>query len=107
MEADYKPQLHDKIRELFPGCVILFNDAEHQQGIPDTLVLYREKWAMLEVKRTTPTRKSDFRPNQPWWIEMLNEMSYAACVYPENEKEVLDDLQRLFACEGQACHAES
>ena len=78
---------------MFLGCVILKNDADYLQGIPDILILYRDTWAMLEVKRS-PTEK--VQPNQEWYIEELNEMSFAAFIYPENEGDVLDALQQTF-----------
>ena len=75
------------------GCVILKNDSEYIQGIPDLLVLFRDRWAMLEVKAS---EDSPNQPNQEWYIARLNKMSFAAFIYPENEEEVLNDLQRAF-----------
>lgn len=96
LENEYKAGLHNRIRDLFPGCYILINDSGYMQGVPDTLVLWREKWAMLEVKRKKPTRASDFEPNQEWYIEEFDRMSFGACIYPENEEEVLYALQEAF-----------
>jgi hypothetical protein len=96
LERDYQAGLIKRLKRRFPGCFILKNDTEYCQGVPDLLVLYETMWAMLEVKRKRPTKESDFEPNQEWYISMLNSMSYAACIYPENEEEVLDDLQRAF-----------
>lgn len=97
LESDFKPQFHDRLEYLFPGCVLLKQDAELQQGIPDTLMLYKDMWAAFEVKRRQPRSMRDFQPNQPWWLERLNSMSYAACVYPENVEEVIHDLELLFS----------
>jgi hypothetical protein len=66
------------------------------QGIPDLLVLYRDRWAMLEVKTRRPRSSRDFEPNQEWYLEQFNEMSFGACIYPQNEEEVLNDLQQTF-----------
>lgn len=91
LERDYKPGLHDRIRKLLPGCVIIINDEQTFHGIPDTLILYGTRWAMLEVKKSANARR---RPNQPYWVAEFNEMSFAAFICPENEEEVLHDLQQ-------------
>ena len=92
-ETKYQNGLIERIREMFPGCYVLKNDPRELQGIPDLLVLYRDRWAMLEVK-THAT--ADVRPNQDWYVTNFDEMAFAAFVYPENEKEVLHALQRAF-----------
>lgn len=91
LERDYKPKLHKRIEKLLPGCVIIINDEQTFQGIPDTLILYRDRWAMLEVKRSANAER---RPNQPYWVAEFDEMSFAAFICPENEEEVLHDLQQ-------------
>lgn len=78
---------------MFPGIVVRKHDI--QQGWPDLLLLYGPHWAMLETKRSAPG-PNDFEPNQEWWIERFDEMSFAACVYPENEEEVLYALSQAF-----------
>jgi hypothetical protein len=83
-----------KLRALFPGCVILKNDTDYLQGIPDLTILYRDRWAVLEVKASAD---SDEQPNQRYYVEMMNELSFAAFIYPENEEEVLSGLQRQFS----------
>jgi hypothetical protein len=92
-ESRFERQLVDKLEQLFPNCVILKNDSSYLQGVPDRLILHNDRWAMLEVKAsaTAPTQ-----PNQPYYIDKLNEMSFAAFVYPENEQDVLDALQFAF-----------
>ena len=66
-------------------------DPDYQQGILDLLVLYNDKWASLEVKRSAD---ADVQPNQEYYVHELNEMSFAAFIYPENEEEVLNALQQ-------------
>lgn len=93
-ERDYQPDLIDRIEKLLPGCYV--RKCEIQQGWPDLLILWRDRWALLEVKKKKPTKASDFEVNQEWWIEEFDSMSFSACIYPENEQEVLDALQQTF-----------
>lgn len=92
-EAKYQSTLIQKLKRKFPGCVILMNDASYQQGIPDLTVLYGLCWAMLEVK---PSLDARTQPNQEYFIRSLSEMSFAAFICPENEREILDELQKAF-----------
>ena len=94
LERDFQAWLIKELRKLFPGCVIQKLDSGYQQGIPDLLILFGDRWAVLEVKKKRPTKASDFEPNQEYFIEKLNEMSFCACVYPENVEDVLDAIQQ-------------
>lgn len=91
LESAYQTRVIKKLRRMFPGCVILKNDPNFQQGIPDWLILFGERWAMLEIKAHASARR---QPNQDYYVESLDQMSFAAFIYPENEREVLDDLQQ-------------
>lgn len=93
LERDFQPKLIREIRKRFPGCIIIKNDPTYIQGMPDLLILYEDKWAMLEVKQN---EFSPHRPNQDYYIDKLNEMSFAAFIFPENYEEVLDGLQQTF-----------
>ncbi|ADD81102.1 endonuclease [Rhodococcus phage ReqiPoco6] len=101
-ESVYQANLIKKLRKLYPGAIVLKNDSGYMQGIPDLTILYRDKWAALEVKAKEPNGSDIFQPNQEWFIEKMNDMSFAACIYPENEKEVLRGLQQALAPRGQA-----
>lgn len=90
LESRYKPGLHERIEERFPGAVILKTDPAYLQGVPDSLVLFEDHWGFLEVKRSANARR---QPNQPYYVDLLNRMSFAAFIHPENEVEVLDALQ--------------
>lgn len=89
-ERHYQAKLIKRIRVLLEGCFILKNDASYLQGVPDLLILYRNRWAMLEVKASAD---EPFQPNQEYYLSMLDEMSFAAVIYPEIEEDVLHDLQ--------------
>lgn len=93
LENAYKRGLKKRIRDLLPGCEILDLDPERRQGILDMLVLYGPYWAMLEVKKSAD---ASIRPNQAYYVEYFDEMSFAAFIYPENEDEVLNALQSTF-----------
>lgn len=97
LEREYQAKLIKKLGRLFPGCFILKNDSSYLQGIPDLLVLYKDRWAMLEVK---PSGNASFQPNQEYYLRMLNEMSFAAVIYPSNESDVFRDLQQAFESDG-------
>jgi len=93
-ESAYQAKLIKKLKDLFPGCVVLKNDPQYQQGILDLTIFWRKCWAMLEVKASP---KALARPNQEFYAALLNKMSFAAFIYPENEEEVLRALQEAFA----------
>jgi hypothetical protein len=92
-EAQYQPKLIERLYKRFNGCVIIQNDPKRIQGVCDLLVLWQDRWAMLEVKRSAHETP---RPNQPYYVDAFNKMSFAAFIYPENEAEVLDALQSAF-----------
>lgn len=99
LESQYQARLIQKLKTRFKGCVILKNDSSYLQGIPDLLILYRNKWAMLEVK---PSPESPVQPNQIYYVTELDQMSFAAFIYPEIEEDVLDDLQYAFSTHRKA-----
>lgn len=90
LESDFKGDTLQEIRDLLPGCEILHNDANYIQGIPDTLVLYRSRYAMLEFKRATNAAK---QANQDYYVDKFGEWSYASFIQPENKEAVLNELQ--------------
>lgn len=96
-ENDYKAGLVKRIEQRFPGCLVLKNDEQLRPGIPDMTILHGSRWAVLEVKRS---EDANVQPNQPYYVDRLNEMSFAAFIYPSNEEEVLDALQRSFEASG-------
>lgn len=93
-ESKFQKELIDKIEERLPGCIIMKNDPNYIQGIPDLIVLHGDKWASLECKKS---EKASHQPNQDYYISKMNDMSYASFVYPENEQEVLDEIQRALS----------
>lgn len=98
-ESQFQAKLIKEIRERFPGCIIMKNDPDYIQGIPDLTILYKKKWATLECKRS---EDAPHQPNQDWYVERMNNMSYSAFIYPENKEAVLDELQHAFKPTRQA-----
>lgn len=92
-ESAFQRELIKQLKVLFPGCVVLKNDPNYIQGIPDLLVLFKDKWAALEVK---VSKRASRRPNQEHYITLLDGMSFASFIYPENKEDVLNDLQLAF-----------
>lgn len=92
-EGIFKRKLIKEIERQYPGAIILKNDASYLQGIPDHLILLGNKWAAFEAKAH---HYSHIQPNQEYYIDLLNSMSFAMFVYPENKELFLDELQRAF-----------
>ena len=93
-ENEFQANLIIRLKRLFPGCLVLKNDSSYIQGIPDLTVLWMGRWAMLEVKAS---EGASVQNNQPYWVTTANDMSFAAFIYPENEEDVLLDLQQAFS----------
>lgn len=92
-ENAYQAKLIRKLQRQYPGCEILKNDSAYKQGILDLTIFWGKRWAMLEVKGS---RNAKRQPNQDYFVNKMNEMSFGAFIYPENEKEVLAALQEAF-----------
>lgn len=96
-ESQYQARLIKRLRELFPGCFILKNDPSYMQGVPDIILLYGTRWAMLEIKIGN---RAPVQPNQEYYLHLLDKMSYASFISPDNEEDVLYDLQLTFGLLG-------
>ena len=93
LESKYQKELIRKLQDIFTGCIVVKNDPNYIQGIPDLLILHKDKWAALECKRNG---KASHRPNQDYYVSKMEEMSFAAFIFPENEEFVLNRLKRYF-----------
>ena len=90
-ESQFQAQLIKKLNKMLPGIIVLKNDPNSIQGIPDLILLYKNRWAALEVKRGAT---ASVRPNQAHYVRTMYAMSYAAFIYPENESEILNEVQQ-------------
>lgn len=93
LENKFKTKLISELEEMFPGCILIHLDPNEYQGIPDLLILYKDRWAALEGKIS---EDAPVRPNQPYYVDLMNSMSFAAFIYPENKEEILNELQKTF-----------
>jgi len=96
-ENKYQAGLIKRLKQRFPGCVVLKNDPNYMQGILDLTILHHHCWAMLEVKDSAQSAR---QPNQEFYVKSFSELSFADFIYPENEEEVLDALEEAFASRG-------
>ena len=92
-ENKFQADLKKELKSRFPGCIVTKLDSADIQGIPDLLVLYKDKWAALEVKKSAT---APHRPNQDYYVEKMDNMSFSKFIYPENTEEVLDELHQAF-----------
>ena len=90
-ENKFQSNLKKELKNMFPGCIVTKLDSGDIQGIPDLLILYKNKWATLENKKTA---KAHRQPNQEYYVNKMNNMSFSKFIYPENKEEVLTDLKK-------------
>ena len=96
-EGNFKIKLIEELKQMFPGCIVLRTDPQHNQGIPDLVVLFEDRWAALETKAQTGSAR---RPNQGYWVDYMNNLSFGAFISPQNKRSVLDGLQQAFGFGG-------
>lgn len=92
-ESRFQADLIKEIKERFPGCVVLKNDPNYIQGFPDLTVFFSNRWAALECKRS---ENESHQPNQDYYVDYLNSMSYASFIFPENKEKVMNELEQTF-----------
>ena len=93
LERSFQAELSKELKELFAGSIVTKLDAGHIQGIPDLLILYKDKWATLECKKSMRAKK---QPNQEYYVGLMNKMSFSRFICPENKEEILNELQQTF-----------
>lgn len=93
LERDFQAKLIKELKSIFPDCIVMKTDPTYIQGIPDLLILFEDKWASLECKKSA---KASHRPNQEYYVDKMNEMSFSRFICPENKQEVLDELRKSF-----------
>lgn len=91
LESGFQDKLISELKDIFPGCMVFKMD--QIQGLPDLLILYGKKWASLECKRFAKAKK---QPNQEYYVNLMNTMSFSRFVSPENKDSVLQELKKIF-----------
>ena len=91
LESGFQDKLIEDLKKLFPGCMVFKMD--QRQGIPDLLILFGKKWASLECKKFAGAKR---QPNQEYYVDLMNKMSFSSFIYPENKEEVLNELCKAF-----------
>lgn len=92
-ERSFQAALIRELKRRFEGCIVTKLDANHIQGLPDLLILWEKHWATLECKRSENAHR---QPNQEYYVKRMNEMSFSRFIFPENRKEILDELEQSF-----------
>lgn len=93
LENKFQADLIKELKERFKGCIVTKLDSSHIQGIPDLLILFNNHWATLECKKDA---KASHRPNQEYYVKLMNAMSFSAFIFPENKEEVLRGMEQSF-----------
>lgn len=93
LERDFQSSLIKELKMIFPKCMVMKLDSGYIQGIPDLLVLHKNKWATLECKKNKTSKK---QPNQRYYVDLMNKMSFSRFICPENKEEILHELQQTF-----------
>lgn len=91
LESGFQDRLIDELSKMFPGSMIFKMD--QWQGLPDLLILFEDKWASLECKKQEGSKK---QPNQEYYVDQMNKMSFSRFINKENKKEVLHELKQAF-----------
>ena len=89
-ENQFQRTLVREIRDHYDNeCIVTKLDSGYIQGIPDLLILHKDKWATLECKKSKNAHR---QPNQQYYVDKMNKMSFSKFIYPENKEEVLNEL---------------
>lgn len=92
-EGKFKKKICGQLKKM--GCVVL----QYTQGVgtvkgfPDTICIAEGITFFIEFKAS---KRAKFQPLQKEWIKKLNDNGHFAWVlYPENEKEVMEEIKRI------------
>ena len=48
-----------ELKKRFPGCIVLKNDPDYKQGVPDLLILYTNKWKSHPVQTYLCSKRNE------------------------------------------------
>ena len=92
-ENEFQKTIIKELKETFEDCIVTKLNSGYIQGIPDLLILHKDRWATLECKRH---KNAHVQPNQQYYVDKMNKMSFSRFIYPENKEEVFNDLHKAF-----------
>lgn len=109
--------LKKALKQHFPEAIVQKNDPVDNQGFPDLTILLGPRYAVLEVKKSEAEyiseqgsreayMKDSRRHNQRYYIEKINNVGFAAFIYPENMDDIIEELHRFFGGSGNNCYYE-
>ena len=93
-ESSFQADLKKDLKKRFPDSIVVKSHPLQVQGIPDLLIFCGRRWAALECKRQS---RASHRPNQDYYVDKMNQMSFSRFIYPENKEDVLNELQEFFS----------
>lgn len=104
LESTFQRRVIKRLEVELPNCVVLKSDASYIAGMLDLIVLYEDTWFALEVKKDEQAMLDSKRdqPDQAWWVRELDRIHFGAYIYPENEEDVFDEIQRTLEASGRA-----
>ena len=93
LETRFQSKLIKELKSRFEGSIVMKLDSGYKQGVPDLLILFRDRCATLECKKNAT---ASHRPNQDLYVERMNTMSFSRFIFPENKDAVLEELAAFF-----------
>ena len=93
LESEFQANVIKELKFIFKGCLVMKLDSSYIQGIPDLLILYKDKWATLECKKNA---RANRQPNQEYYVDLMDKMSFSRFICPENKEDVLNELYKAF-----------
>ena len=87
-ERDFQADLIKELGREFKGSIVTKLDSGHIQGIPDLLILHKDKWATLECKAKKGAKKQN---NQPYYVDKMNKMSF---LFHNNNDMIVNMLKK-------------
>lgn len=104
-EGAFQTLVRKELEKRFPGCIVNKQDSSYRQGFPDLVVLMDYGfYAVLEIKKSADAER---QPNQEFYVDRTNQMSFGALVHPGNLEEVLDAIQQAYESHRNALISKS
>jgi Holliday junction resolvase len=91
-ESDFQAKVIKKLKSL--GLAVVKNQAGPgvPTGFPDLTAFGEGIYFCLECKASARAKK---QPRQDYWVNKLNEWSYAAFIYPSNYDKVMSEIKYM------------